>query len=42
MVEKYLNDTIADNRLAKQKKMIETNLIQKYSLGKNMPVTTGH
>jgi penicillin-binding protein 2 len=42
MVEKYINDTIADNRLAKEKKMMETNLIQKYSLGKNMPVTTGH
>jgi penicillin-binding protein 2 len=42
MVEKYLNDTIADNRLAKQKKMMETNLIAKYQQGKNMPITTGH
>ncbi len=42
MVEKYLNDTIADNRLAKQKKMEETNLLQKYALGKNMAITTGH
>jgi penicillin-binding protein 2 len=42
MVEKYINDTIAENRLAKQKKMMETNLIQKYQMGKNMPVTSGH
>jgi penicillin-binding protein 2 len=42
MVERYLNDTIAENRLAKQKKMIETNLIQKYQMGKNMPITSGH
>jgi hypothetical protein len=42
MVERYLNDTIADNRLAKQKKMMETNLILKYQMGKNMPVTSGH
>lgn len=37
MVEKYLNDTIAENRLPKEKKMIETNLIQKYQMGRNMP-----
>ena len=42
MVEKYLNDTIANDRIAKQKKMIETDLIQKYQMGKNMPITTGH
>ena len=42
MVERYLNDTIANDRLAKQKKMIETNLIQKYQMGKNMPITSGH
>lgn len=42
MVEKYLNDTIADNRLAKQKKMMETNLILKYQMGKSMPITSGH
>jgi penicillin-binding protein 2 len=42
MVEKYINDTIADNRIAKQTKMMETNLITKYQMGKNMPVTTGH
>jgi penicillin-binding protein 2 len=42
MVEKYLNDTIATYRLPKQKRMEETNLIAKYAMGKNMPVTTGH
>ena len=42
MVERYLNDTIADNRLAKQKKMEETNLLLKYQQGKNMAITTGH
>lgn len=42
MVEKYINDTIAENRLAKEKKMMETNLLDKYALGKNMPVTNGH
>ncbi|MBS1685249.1 MAG: penicillin-binding protein 2 [Bacteroidetes bacterium] len=42
MVERYINDTIADNRLAKQKKMMETNLLDKYAMGRNMPVTNGH
>jgi penicillin-binding protein 2 len=42
MVEKYLNDTIASNRLAKQQKMMETNLLGKYALGKNMAITNGH
>lgn len=40
MVEKYLNDTIADYRLVKEKKMEETNLLAKYALGKNMAITT--
>ena len=42
MVEKYINDTIADNRLAKQQKMEETNLLGKYALGTKMAITNGH
>ncbi|MBS1617490.1 MAG: penicillin-binding protein 2 [Bacteroidetes bacterium] len=42
MVERFINDTVADNRKAKEKKMMETNLLDKYALGKNMPITKGH
>lgn len=39
MVEKYLNDTIAEKRLVLEKKMIETNLIHKYFSAKKAEPT---